>query len=332
MKPIIFSLSIIACSLYSLGQDNFIEEEISFMNEGVELKGTLLIPDQTQKSPAIVFLHGSGPHERAGFRTYALEFARLGFASLFFDKRGTGSSGGSWITASLEDLAKDGVSAINYLKERKEIDATRIGFWGVSQAGWVAPYAASISDDVAFMVLISGGGASPYESELHSYKAWFSAMNFTTEEVKEGVALIDSYMKYLSTGENRDELADRLDTTSNENVKMLANKLSRILPSEKNRSNWEWVATYDPADDLRELKIPVLIMTGDKDSNHPSEMANNKWRQAFKENPELLSIVSFPGSGHGIRVGGHHHGASAKFADGYWEAQIGWLLKNVVWE
>lgn len=331
MKSILSISVILLCLAHAIGQDSiFEEEEVTFKNGAVELSGTLMFTDQSKKSPAIVFLHGSGPHERKGFREYAKIFAKLGYSSLFFDKRGTGTSSGSWITASLEDLAKDGAAAVAYLKTRTEIDQTKIGFWGVSQAGWVAPYAASLTKDISFMILISGGGASPYESEMHSYKSWFSAMNFTEEEKQQGIGIIEEYMKYLSSGNGREKLANKLDAVTNKNVQMLSKQLGHILPSEKNRPNWEWVATYDPSEHLKNLEVPVLILAGDLDTNHPTALANEKWETAFADSSELLTTVVFPGAGHGIRVGGHNHGQPGTFADGYWEIQLGWLWKQVV--
>lgn len=314
---------------FTIAQDsNFIEEDVLFTNGDVTLNGTFIRPSQIEKGPTIVYLHGSGPHERAGFRPYAEAFAKLGFASLFFDKRGTGTSGGSWITSSLKDLAWDAVSAVDYVKSRSDVDATQIGFWGVSQAGWVAPYAASLSDDIKFMIVISGGGASPKESELFSYNEWFSAMSFSDKEKAMCLEIIDLYMDFLSTGEGRNELAERLESVSNKNVQMLAKQLKHILPSEKNRRNWEWVANYDPTEHLEKLDIPVLLLNGDDDANQPTQLASSKWQQAFKERSELLTSVVFPGAGHGIRLGGHH--GERPFADGYWEVQFGWLWRVII--
>ena len=332
MKPILSLVPLVLICVTSFSQNlTYSEEEVSFQNGEVVLNGTLIISTQKEKTPAIVFLHGSGPHSRAGFRKYAEVFAKLGFSSLFFDKRGSGSSGGSWITSSLNDLAQDAVVALEYLKGRDEIDASQIGFWGISQAGWVAPLAASMTPDVAFMVLVSGGGASPYESEMHSYKEWFTAASFSQSEFEEGVNLIERYMLFLATGDKRGELVNTLDTISNENLRQVSKALGHILPSDKNRMNWEWVANYDPAEDIGRLDIPVLILTGDKDNNHPAELASEKWKHAFSDNPELLTIMVFPGAGHGIRMGGGHNERGA-FADGYWETQIGWLWKNVIQE
>lgn len=56
----------------------FTERQVIFRNGSVELRGTLMLPAVRTPSPAVVFLHGSGPHPRAGFRPYADEFARSG--------------------------------------------------------------------------------------------------------------------------------------------------------------------------------------------------------------------------------------------------------------
>jgi uncharacterized protein len=179
------------------------ERDVTFANGAIELQGTLMLPAGTGPHPAIVFLHGSGPATRAGARSYALEFAKLGVASLFFDKRGSGKSGGSWTNASLDDLAADAIAAVQFVKAQPGIDATRIGFWGVSQAGWVATVAASRSRDVAFLMIISGGGASPLEPEMFSYTQAFERAGLSAEEKAEAFSVLDDYFRYLATGENR---------------------------------------------------------------------------------------------------------------------------------
>ena len=79
-------LTVVVCSHAAAQAPQFTEREVTFRNGSVELHGTLMLPAAQSPSPAVVFLHGSGPHPRAGFRPYAEEFARLGVASLFFDK------------------------------------------------------------------------------------------------------------------------------------------------------------------------------------------------------------------------------------------------------
>ncbi|NIN11327.1 MAG: alpha/beta fold hydrolase [Gemmatimonadales bacterium] len=308
------------------------EREVTFRNGAVELRGTLMLPAAGGPFPAVVFLHGSGPHTREGFRPYAEEFARLGLASLFFDKRGSGESGGSWITASLEDLAGDALAAVHHLRTEEAIDPDRIGFWGVSQAGWVAPLAASPSEEIAFMIVISGGGASPRESELFSYEQQFERAKLTPAQKSQARELLRAYFEYLATGRQRAELIARLDEIRAGPLGPLAEQLDRILPSEENRPNWSWVATHDPAPYIERLTCPLLLLFGERDTDHPTALALERWREGLrKARNDRVTLMVFPGAGHGIRMReGHSGGGRAPFADGYLEVQLGWLWRHVI--
>ncbi|TAK60714.1 MAG: alpha/beta fold hydrolase [Bacteroidetes bacterium] len=310
---------------------HFTEREIRFRNDSIELAGTFIAPSIDSRYPAIVFLHGSGPATRAGARLYAEEFSKLGIASLIFDKRGSGSSGGSWLTSSLDDLSNDALAAVQFLKTVEHVDSNRIGFWGVSQAGWVATLAASLSADVAFMVLISGGGASPRESELFSYRSAMQKANLSSSEITDAERVIDLYFSYLATGENRAGLVSELEGDRDKPWYKYAS-LDRILPSEGNRANWSWVATWDPASHIEKVSCPVLLMFGDKDTDHPTEISIKKWRDGLKKAAnENVTLVVFPGAGHGIRMREGFTGSGRPpFADGYSELMLGWLWQHVV--
>ena len=305
--------------------------EVSFSNDSVVLSGTFMIPSTEGSHPAVVFLHGSGPSTREGARPYAEEFASLGIASLFFDKRGCGKSGGSWITASLDDLSNDALAAMEFLKKQEGIDSARIGLWGVSQAGWVATVAAAKSRDVAFLILISGGGVSPYESELFSYKQEFEKAGLSESDDSTAYRILDIYFNYLRNGEGRKHLVAALDTIRTGNLKALAEQLSRITPSEANRHNWSWVGTYDPESDIAKITCPILLMFGDRDRQQPTDLAVKRWKEGLKKaGNNDVTIMLFPGAGHGIRMGDHKDHIRAPFADGYKEAQLGWLWRHVV--
>lgn len=308
------------------------EREVTFRNGAVELKGTLMLPTTPGPHPAVVFLHGSGPATRAGARGYAETFARMGIASLFFDKRGSGSSGGSWITASLTDLAADALAAVTYMKSVDGIDPGRIGLWGVSQAGWVATLAASQSKDVAFLVVISGGGASPRASEKFAYANAFSAAGFSAADSVRGFELVEQYFDFLATGKGRTELVARLGGLAGDPLAPLAQQLTQILPSEENRVNWSWVADWDPRPAMARITVPVLLLFGDRDRDHPSQLASAQWRAGLSEaGNQAGTIVMFPGAGHGIRMRDGFTGTGRPpFADGYHDVMLGWLWRNVV--
>lgn len=122
-----------------------------------------MIPNGEGPHPAVILMHGSGPETRAGYRVPANHFVRQGLAVLNYDKRGAGASIGGHPRDGYEYLARDALAGLAYLQSRPEIDSTQIGLWGVSEGGWTAPLAASLSDDVAFLIVISGGGVTPEE-------------------------------------------------------------------------------------------------------------------------------------------------------------------------
>lgn len=315
----------------SAQDSGFTEEEVRFRNDSIELAGTFISPRGGTRSPGVVFLHGSGPALRAGARPYAEEFAKLGIASLIFDKRGSGSSGGSWLTASLDDLSNDALAAVRYLRALDNVDSLQVGLWGVSQAGWVATLAASQSPDIAFMILISGGGATPRESEVFSYRSAMKRANLSGAEVDDAERVIDMYFRYLATGANRSELVSELERDRNKPWYKYAS-LDRILPSEENRTNWSWVATWDPTPHIEKTMCPVLLMFGDKDTDHPTDIAVKKWRDGLRKagNTEATVMV-FLGAGHGIRMREGFTGSGRPpFADGYAEIMLGWLWQHVV--
>ncbi|HET9252529.1 MAG TPA: alpha/beta hydrolase [Candidatus Eisenbacteria bacterium] len=329
--------------------------DVTFRNGDIELRGTVLLPAGSGPFPAVVFLHGSGPQTRNGFERFAQEFASLGIASLRYDKRGTGESKGAWWAASLDDLANDAVAAVNQLKTMKEIDASRIGFWAVSQGGWVAPLAASKAPGTAFLVVVSGGGATPHESEMFAYRQHFKRMGLSPADTTAAVEVLDAYFKYLGTGKDREKVVVRLDTIRNGALAPLAEQLDKILPSEENRSNWSWVATYDPAADIAKLQCPVLLIYGDRDTDQPAETGAARWRAALANGGnDRATIVTFPGADHTLRVrsaaaggggaaagsgatghepptsGGHGGSARSPLAAGYTDLQVGWLWRNVI--
>lgn len=164
------------------------QEEVTFKNGDVTLAGTLLLPTAKGKRPALVFTHGGGPQLREMMWGMGYLFAARGFAVLSYDKRGVGKSTGNWGEASFEDLADDAVAAARFLQARTDIAANQIGFWGLSQGGWIAPLAASRFPDAAFAIALSGGGLSPAEQELFDSEYELTKAGYTANEVNDALA------------------------------------------------------------------------------------------------------------------------------------------------
>jgi alpha/beta superfamily hydrolase len=89
-------------------------------------------------------------------------------AALIYDKRGTGRSGGAYESRRpYENLVKDALSAVDFLKRRREFAPSRIGVWGLSQGAEIGAYAASRSEDIGFVIAV---GASVADATMFYYR------------------------------------------------------------------------------------------------------------------------------------------------------------------
>ncbi len=141
--------------------------EVFFENPyaGFQLAGMLFIPEGEGPFPTAVMIHGSGTSERNS-RVYLgiAEYLQAnGIAVLLPDKRGCEKSEGDWIGASIEELATDTLSAVEFIKTEEMFEYSTIGLIGFSQGGWIAPVAAAKSDDVSFVVSVSGNAVTTDE-------------------------------------------------------------------------------------------------------------------------------------------------------------------------
>lgn len=111
--------------------------DISFLADGVPIHGWLYLPyGKTEQIPCIVLNHGAGGTKDFALEQYALRFNEAGMAALTYDYRFFGTSGGEprqllHVPAQIEDCR----AAVEYARDRPEIDADRIGIWGTSAGG-----------------------------------------------------------------------------------------------------------------------------------------------------------------------------------------------------
>ncbi|MGD9147092.1 MAG: prolyl oligopeptidase family serine peptidase, partial [Anaerolineae bacterium] len=134
-------------------------EEIQFRSGRFKVVGDLRMPVGKGPHPAIIMVHGDGAATRDGHSHLLEVFLRNGYAVFSWDKPGSGESTGEFNRKGEWDVltrrAEILVDGINLLVEHPQIDADRIGLWGISQAGWVMPKAIELSDHVAFMIVVS---------------------------------------------------------------------------------------------------------------------------------------------------------------------------------
>jgi pimeloyl-ACP methyl ester carboxylesterase len=136
--------------------------EVRFPNGRTTLAGTLTIPPGSSPHPAVVYVSGSGDTLREESHWLDGLFVSHGIAVLAYDKRGIGQSGGLYpgefaSEQTIATLAGDAAAAARFLAAQTGIDKTRVGFYGISQGGWIIPQAAVRAKDVVSWALIESG-------------------------------------------------------------------------------------------------------------------------------------------------------------------------------
>jgi pimeloyl-ACP methyl ester carboxylesterase len=149
------------------------EVEVHFTCVGDRQAGTLYLPKRTGRSPAVVYVHGSGEAPRWSWEVPWVQMTvGAGIAFFSYDKRGVGESEGTCCpgdTGHFNLLAADANGAVNALRKRSDIAPSKIGFLGTSEAGWVVPLAVARSEDrVGFMALASAPTVTTHEEQQWS--------------------------------------------------------------------------------------------------------------------------------------------------------------------
>lgn len=298
-------------SLVAAGQAASRSTDLRIRSGGVELAATLTLPDGAGPHPAVILMHGSGPGTRTELRRFAAHFESLGYATLVYDKRGSGQSTGSWTTASLEDSVADARSAFERLQEHSAIDRARIGVWGVSQAGWFIPVFASRTPSLAFAIVLTGGGATPREVEMFMHRQSLQRLGATADEHAEAEKLLQAYFDWLGSGVGRGAVVELV--TRAKGTRWFATLgLDRVMPSDANRPNWAWVATFDPAPFIEKMTVPTLVVLGGADLMGSAVVASERWTAALaRAGNQRAKVVTIAGMGHAATIGSAHEQGGA---------------------
>ena len=256
-------------------------EEVTVRNErdGINLAGTLTLPEKGTKFPAVVMVTGSGAQNRdeeimghKPFFVIADYLTRNGIAVLRCDDRGTAASQGTHATATNEDFATDTEAMVNYLRSRKEINAKKIGIIGHSAGGIIAFIVAKKDPSIAFVVSLAGAGVRG-DSLMLKQVELISKSQGMPDAVWQGMkpSIRNRYAILQQTDKTPEELqkelyADVTKTMSPEQLKDLNTIQQLSAQISSMTSPWYLhFMRYDPGQDLKKLKCPVLALNGKKD-------------------------------------------------------------------
>jgi pimeloyl-ACP methyl ester carboxylesterase len=276
-------------------------EEVRFENkeDSLTLAGTLTLPNEAGPYPAVILISGSGAQNQdeevfghKPFLVLADHLTRNGIAVLRYDDRGTAESTGNHSTATTKNFAADVLSAVNYLKRRKEIDQKYIGLIGHSEGGIIAPMVANWSGDVAFLVLLAGTGVPGRENSLMQAQ---TMRDFDVPDEEAYKQFTKKTLEIASSDKDLSVLKKELTRHYKNSEEVIQSQLQSQFPEgtfdtfitqlvEASLRPWaRFFFNYNPADELRKVSVPVLSLSGSNDVQVPADLNQPAIQKALEE-------------------------------------------------
>lgn len=235
----------------------FREVAVTVGQGDLTLPGTLSMPTSAGAHPAVVLVHGSGPHDRnetigpnQPFRDLAWGLASRGIAVLRYEKRTrvyasriAAAPSGFTLREESED---DALAAVTLLRMTPDIDRTRIFILGHSLGGMLAPRIAARDSGIAGVVILAGS-TRPLDEILLAQVDYIARLDdsISSEEEQRITAL-------------REGLAAVAELTA-------ADTSSPTLLLGAPPSYWLDLRAYHPTETARTLAKPMLVLQGGRD-------------------------------------------------------------------
>ena len=242
----------------------------------------------------VVALHGAG-HGTRDFPLYEHLHRVLppaGIGVVTFDRRGEGNSTGDSSRGRFQLQAEDALAV------REALDVERVGMWGFSQGGWIAPLAASQSNGVAFVVGVASTGVTPSTQMMYATAQQLRLAGY-------GEAIVDRALDLRRRFE--DSIHDRPVNEEALRADLLAALdedwfgqlwLPPTTLDEEGKRLWIEEMDFDPESVFARVRVPALLFFGERDSWSPVPESVETWRRAKPD----AEVVVIPGAEHDMTL------------------------------
>ena len=273
---------------------DYAEMEMQVGEGAAALPATLAIPRGTGPFPAVVLVHGSGPHDRdetigpnKPFLDIARGLAAQGIAVLRYEKRTKARpqdfTGGTFGVD--DETTNDAVLAVDALRKAAGIDPKRIFVLGHSQGGMMAPRIASVSGHVAGLVLMAAPARSLLDIVIEQNRRLAVLDDGKTSDAeRDAIAQLTAQVR-----QTRDPATD------------IATRTLLGQPA----GYWRSIDAVDPVADAAAVALPMLVLQGARDIQ-VVDADWGRWRGAFHADDkvsfklyEKLNHLGIAGEGEG---------------------------------
>jgi len=297
-------------------------EEVTFKCGPDTLYGTLLRPPTSNgPAPAVLLLSGSGPTDRDGNsrmlkgridtqKHFAEVLAGAGVITLRYDKLFSGKTGVASHANNVSQVGMDtfldeAQAALDFLRLQPGVDPDRLAVLGHSEGGLIALALATERKPAGLRALVLAAPMSlPYLQTLHDqlaaqYAAAVAAGHVKQADADAGVAALDKVLAALKASAAHPDL-----TGLPEPLKPLFNPMNdRFLHT---------AGQYDPAQLAGQVKLPVLVLDGDKDVQVTPAMVDHLMSGFLGGN---ATRVLLPGVDHVFKVVGDKPNPATDYTD-----------------
>jgi pimeloyl-ACP methyl ester carboxylesterase len=247
MKSLLFYLTLIIFPVFLEAQ--FREETLAIKAGDDSLRGSVIVPDSVKQFPLFILQAGSGPTDRNGnnplgvsansYRLLAIELAKHHIGSLLFDKRGIAASRHAMTKESdllFDSYVNDLISWIEKARSDKRVQKIIVA--GHSEGSLIAMLAAARSKTDGYISI--AGPASSIDAVIKTQMAG------QPEKIR---VQVDSLFTLLQQDKKIDSVPPYL--------------LSLFRPGiQPFMKSW---MKYTPCEEIKKLKVPVLIIQGTTD-------------------------------------------------------------------
>lgn len=344
-------------------------EDISFTSaDGVELSGTLTLPEGDGPHPAVVLISSSGPHDRDGalvgvtedetqlinglfpmFAALSDHLTRAGFAVLRYDERGVGRSRGDHDQATTGDFAVDASAAVDALLARDDIDAARVGLIAHGEGANAAAIILSSRSDIAFVVALAAPAVDGLQSILHQTERVYQANGEDAGVIAEQLEFLRRFLPRIAAGDvagARAELElliraqageltqEQLEQMGVTDIDVFIREVANVQFLSFDGPWWPFLLNYDPSTDWSIVTVPVLAVYGELDTQVDPALHRPALEAALARARNLdVTAVTLPAANHLFQLAAtgspsEYTLLQPRFVDGFLDTVTNWLLAH----
>jgi pimeloyl-ACP methyl ester carboxylesterase len=279
------------------------------------LAGTLCLPEDASEAspvPAVLLLGGTGgdtrdgdmapertpyiknPLKRGLQRRIAHELVQHGIATLRFDKRGCGESGGTADASDYETDLIDNVAGVQWLRERAEIDGARVGVAGHSAGAFNACMVSRELPDIACAGLL--GALASTAEDLMRFN-WERVARFWDQFTDEQRTWLKENRPREVVGAFRIEQYLEAARGTARSVVLEAESVSLEVELVRFRQDME----RPVVNEFRHVRCPALVLHGGDDMNVQVEDAFETYKALRAAGNGDVDLVIIPGVDHSFQ-------------------------------